>query len=51
MKEISNNNRKVVISKAVKLDAKALIEYLNIIGGESDFLTFGMGQFGYPCKR
>jgi RimJ/RimL family protein N-acetyltransferase len=45
MKKIGNNSEKVVIRKAVKSDAKALIEYFNIIGGESDFLTFGTGQF------
>jgi RimJ/RimL family protein N-acetyltransferase len=45
MKEININDEKLIIRKANKADAKALIEYLNIIGGESDFLTFRMGQF------
>lgn len=45
MKEIYTNTGKAIIRKADKSDAKALIEYLNIIGGESDFLTFGIGQF------
>lgn len=46
MKEINVNDEKIIIRKANKSDAKALIEYLNVIGGESDFLTFGIGQFG-----
>lgn len=45
MKMMNVNNEEVIIREANKLDAKALIEYLNIIGGESDFLTFGIGQF------
>lgn len=45
MKEISDKTQKVIIRRAVKSDAKALIDYLNIIGGESDYLTFGTGQF------
>ena len=45
MREIYAGNEKVKIRKAVKSDAASLIEYLNIIGGESDFLTFGPGEF------
>jgi len=45
MKEINIKNKKVIIREADKTDAKVLIEYLNVIGGESDFLTFGIGQF------
>jgi len=45
MKEFNSKTDKFIIRKAVKSDAKELIEYLNIIGGESDFLTFGAGQF------
>lgn len=36
----------VTLRKAEISDAAQLIEYLNIIGGESDFLTFGPGDFG-----
>jgi RimJ/RimL family protein N-acetyltransferase len=46
MKEIYYGIEKVTIRKAEISDAAALIEYLNIIGGESDFLTFGPGEFG-----
>ncbi|MCY6483808.1 GNAT family protein [Clostridium aestuarii] len=46
MKEIKVKDEKIIIRKANKADAKALIEYLNVIGGESDFLTFAAGEFG-----
>lgn len=36
---------KLIIRRANKEDAKNIIEYLNKIGGESDFLTFGENQF------
>jgi len=45
MKECNSKTVKIIIRKAVKSDAEQLIRYLNIIGGESDFLTFGTGQF------
>lgn len=50
MKEIKVNDEKVIIRKANKIDASALIEYLNVIGGESDFLTFGREEFGRDVK-
>jgi RimJ/RimL family protein N-acetyltransferase len=46
MKEIYYGIEKVTIRNATISDAAALIEYLDIIGGESDFLTFGPGEFG-----
>lgn len=46
MKEIKLKNGEIaIIRSATKEDAKAMIEYLNIIGGESDFLTFGKDEF------
>jgi len=45
MKESNSKTGKIIIRKAVKSDVEQLIGYLNIIGGESDFLTFGTGQF------
>jgi RimJ/RimL family protein N-acetyltransferase len=39
------NGLELSISKAIKEDAKALIEYLNIVGGESDNLLFGKHGF------
>lgn len=41
MKKLQVKGKQVIIRKAIKSDAKALLDYLNIIGGESDFLTFG----------
>ncbi len=51
MKEINRNDMKIIIREAVKEDAKLLIEYLNTIGGESDFLTFGIGEFGKSVEQ
>lgn len=51
MREINDKTLNVTIRRAVKSDAKALIDYLNIIGGESDFLTFGKGQFGGSIEQ
>lgn len=51
MKELMINKEKLLIRKANKSDAKALIEYLSIIGGESDFLTFGLGEFGRTVEQ
>ncbi len=51
MKEIIVNQEKIIIRKANQSDSKALIKYLNIIGGESDFLTFGLGEFGGTVEQ
>lgn len=45
MKEIIVKDKKILIRKANRSDANALIDYLNVIGGESVFLTFGIGEF------
>lgn len=41
MKELMIENKRVIIRPATIDDAEALIDYMNVIGGESDFLTFG----------
>ncbi|MCD3351729.1 GNAT family N-acetyltransferase [Clostridium botulinum] len=41
----NKNSSKIMIRKAVKEDSKVLIEYINKVGGESDFLTFGLGEY------
>ncbi|EJP6473544.1 GNAT family N-acetyltransferase [Clostridium botulinum] len=51
MKEINLDGEKVIIRKANKFYAKELIKYLNIIGGESDFLTFRIGEFGRSVEE
>lgn len=46
MKEIKLKNGETAILRIpTKEDAKGIIEYLNIIGGESDFITFGANEF------
>lgn len=46
MKElVLKNGDAVVIRKARSTDAKEILDYVNIISSESDFLTFGQGEF------
>jgi len=45
------NGLELSISKAVKEDAKAMIEYLNIVGGESDNLLFGKNGFHMSAEE
>lgn len=40
-----SSGKTLFISKACPHDAEELIDFLNLIGGESDFLTFGKGEF------
>ena len=52
MKEIIlKNNKKLLIRKARKEDAGELINYVNEIAGESDFLTFGPGEFNITVEK
>jgi len=51
MNDITFNKEKVIIREVNKSDAKELVEYLNIIGGESDNLTFGVGEFGKTVEQ
>lgn len=39
------NGQELIISKAQVTDAGKIIEYLNIVGGESDNLLFGKNEF------
>ncbi|GJG92700.1 N-acetyltransferase [Clostridioides difficile] len=39
-----NTQKEIIVRKATKEDAKKMIDYLNTIGGETDFLTFGKGD-------
>jgi ribosomal protein S18 acetylase RimI-like enzyme len=41
----TGSNVSLVISRASLDDAEAIIKYLNSVGGESDFLTFGFNEF------
>lgn len=50
MNEIQSDN-KFVIRRAAEEDAEALVVYLNKIGGESDYLTFGEGEIGIDADQ
>ncbi|QUH26546.1 GNAT family N-acetyltransferase [Serpentinicella alkaliphila] len=45
MKKINLDGLEVIIREAAKEDAKAVIDYIDKISYESDFLTFGPGEF------
>jgi RimJ/RimL family protein N-acetyltransferase len=51
MKKIRIKNRKIIIRKAIKSDASELVNYLNSISKESDYLTFGEGEVGVTIKQ
>lgn len=39
-----STQKEIIVRKARREDDKKMIEYLNTIGGETDFLTFGKGD-------
>ncbi|MCL2023055.1 MAG: GNAT family N-acetyltransferase [Oscillospiraceae bacterium] len=45
------NGKTLTIAKADRTDAEKLIEYLNIVGGESDNLLFGKNGFHLSVKE
>lgn len=46
LKEIElNNGEALILRKPIVDDAKGIIEYFNIVGGESENLLFGKGEF------
>ncbi len=45
------NANKLIIEKAKVSDGKAIVEYLNIVGGESDNLLFGEGEFRLTVEQ
>lgn len=47
---ISDNN-KLIISKAAVDDAPRIVDFLNKVGGESDFLTFGLNAFPFSVEE
>ena len=46
-----NNNKKLVISKACVDDAPQLVSFLNAVGGETDYLTFGLNEFHFSISE
>ncbi|MBS4536351.1 GNAT family N-acetyltransferase [Clostridium sp. D2Q-14] len=52
MKDIKlNNGKKLIIRTAIKEYARDLIDYVNQIAKESDFLTFGKGEFNITVEK
>ncbi|SCZ08432.1 GNAT family N-acetyltransferase [Alkaliphilus peptidifermentans] len=45
------NGKNMLIRRAEKKDASALIDYLQVIAGESDFLTFGLGEINITLEQ
>lgn len=45
------NGETVVIREAVVDDAEGLIQHINTIAGESDFVTFGPGEFEITVEK
>ena len=45
------NGTKLIIRPAVPADGAAIIDYLNVIAGESDNITFGPGDFGKSIEQ
>ncbi|MFI8708326.1 GNAT family N-acetyltransferase [Bacillus sp. NPDC077411] len=39
------NGKEVMIREAVQEDAQSMIKFYNIVGGETDFLSFGKNEF------
>ena len=45
------NGQKILIRKVRKEDAQAIIDYCNIVGGESNYLLFGADEFGFTLEQ
>ena len=41
MLQVQDTSKNIVVKRASAVDANAILEYLNIVGGETDNLTFG----------
>lgn len=50
MKVLNAGCVKVIIRKADKNDAETLLEYFDIIGGESDFFNFRVRTIRNDCR-
>lgn len=52
LKEIElKNGQKLVLRKPVIEDAEKMIEYLNVVGGESENLLFGKDEFNLTVEK
>lgn len=50
-KTILKNGENLILRQPTSEDAKDMIEYLNIVGGESDNLLFGEGEFNLTVEQ
>lgn len=50
-KILLKNNNELIIRKSTKEDAEKLINYIQEISQESDFLTFGAGEFNISVEE
>lgn len=48
---VLKNNDKMTISESTKYDAEKLINYIKEISAQSDFLTFGRGEFDVSIEE
>lgn len=44
------NGQQLVLRKPIIEDAESIIEYLNLVGGESDNLLFGKDEFHFTMN-
>ena len=51
MKEIKINGEVLIIRRSNKSDAEALIDYINTVAGETDYLSFGVGEFDMTVQQ
>lgn len=49
-KTILKNGRELFIRPAEESDAERLVEYMNLVGGESDFLTYGKNECRFTAE-
>ena len=47
---ILKNGMEIIIRKATEEDASAILSYLNIVGGESDNLSYGCNEFNVSVQ-
>ena len=48
---ILKDGRELLIRQAEEKDAQQLVEYLNLVGGESNFLTYGKDEFHLTAEE
>ena len=48
---VLKNGKTLIIRPAIPADGTAIIDYLNVIAGESDNVTFGPGDFGKTVEQ